>query len=395
MKKNLMVLTIAGLAAIAPAQAQNEGYANARQDKYEVLTNRFRDNWFISVGGGAELLLGNGDTRGSLGDRISPTLNVSVGKWFTPGLGLRLQYSGLQARGFTTDASNPYAKGMEGTGANRYYKQKFSYGNLHADALFNLNALFGGYNPDRIYEIIPYAGAGFTHTYSGKKGEALSVNAGIINRFRLSNALDLNLELSGMLVENKFDRELGGNQDFDGTVSASLGLTYRFPTRGFKKAKQTPQLISEAELKDIRSKVNSLVAENANLKQELAAKPVIQEVVKEISTTPEIAPRSVFFTIGSSKVSAQELVNLGFLADQMKQYPDLKFKLVGYADSATGTPEKNKELSRKRAQAVVDALVSTYGIAGNRMTIDAVGGIDKFDRDKVYLNRMVQIEVVK
>lgn len=30
-------------------------------------------------------------------------MNISVGKWFTPGLGLRLQYSGLQAKGFTMD----------------------------------------------------------------------------------------------------------------------------------------------------------------------------------------------------------------------------------------------------------------------------------------------------
>lgn len=391
-----MVLTIAGLTAFTPAHSQNDGYKSVTDDKYEVVTNKFWDNWFFSVGGGAELLLGNGDTRGSFGDRISPTLNVSVGKWFTPGLGLRLQYSGLQGRGFTTNGSNPYARSAEGTSANRYYKQKLSYGNLHGDVLFNLNALFGGYNEKRIYEIIPYVGAGFTHTYSGNKGEAFAVNAGIINRFRLSNALDLNLELSAMGVENKFDKELGGKEDFDGVVSATIGLTYRFQNRGFRKPQQTKQIISEAELKEIRSRVNSLASENSDLKKKLAAKPTtVTEVIKEVSKTPEIAPRSVFFNIGSSTVSAQELVNLGFLADQMKQYPDLKFKLVGYADAATGTPEKNKALSLKRAQAVIDALATTYGINRNRMTADAVGGVDKFDKSKVYLNRMVQIDVVK
>ncbi|NDV66123.1 OmpA family protein [Bacteroides sp. 224] len=391
MKKTLIMLAIAGT-SITSVCAQNSSDFNKTSDKYQVLTNRFKDNWFISVGGGASMLMGNQDVKGSFGDRISPTLNVGVGKWFTPGLGLRLQYSGLKAYGYTPDASNEYVRYQ----SESMYKQKISYGNLHGDVLFNLNSLFGGYNPDRVYEIIPYVGAGLTHTYSGDKTQAFAVNAGIINRFRLGNALDLNLELSAMGVENKFDKEVGGKKDFDGVVSATLGLTYKFKARGFKKPQAQRQLISEAELANIRSKMGSLASENAKLKQDLAAKPttVIKEVEKE-SGVPQIAPRSVFFNIGSSTVSQQELVNLGFLADQMKEFPNLKFKLVGYADAATGTAEKNKALSLKRAQAVVDALATTYGIERSRMTVDAAGGIDKFAKDKVYLNRMVQIEVAK
>lgn len=57
----------------------------------QVITNPFWDNWFISLGGGASVLFGHEDHAGKFTDRISPTLNVAVGKWFTPGLGLRLQ----------------------------------------------------------------------------------------------------------------------------------------------------------------------------------------------------------------------------------------------------------------------------------------------------------------
>lgn len=85
------------------------------------------------------MLYGNGDNAGEFKDRISPVLNVAVGKWFTPGLGLRLQYSGLQAKGFSYDKTAPYVTGNEmGDG---YYKQKFDYMNLHGDIMFNLNAL--------------------------------------------------------------------------------------------------------------------------------------------------------------------------------------------------------------------------------------------------------------
>lgn len=34
----------------------------------------------------------------------------------------------------------------------------------------------------------------------------------------------------------------------------------------------------------------------------------------------------------------------------------------------------------KRAQAVVDVLVKKYGIAANRLKVDAGGGVDKFGK---------------
>lgn len=383
MKKIFMVLAFAGLSTALMAQ----------EDKYEVQTNRFLDNWFVSGGVGAEMLFSNSDSHGSVSKRISPTFNVGVGKWFTPGLGLRMQYSGFQSRGYSKDS---YAYVRSSADESGYYRQKFHYMNLHGDVLFNLNALIGGYNPDRIYEVIPFLGAGFTHSFSGaKKSEAFAMNAGVINRFRVSPVLDVNLEVAFMAAENKFDRELGGKNDFDGVVSATAGVTYYFKNRGFNKAKACPpQTISEAELSDMRNKMNELVDENRSLKDELAAAPtVIVEKETEEVTIPEIAPHAVFFTIGSSVVSPQELVNLGFLADQIKEYPELKLKMTGYADAKTGTPETNRKVSIKRAEAVADALAKTYGINRANMSTDAAGGVDKFDKE--YLNRMVMIEVVK
>ena len=200
------------------------------------------------------------DAAGSFGKRISPTLNVAVGKWFTPGMGARLQYSGLQARGYVPSAGSDYAVDAMQDGG--YYKQRFNYMNLHADVMFNMNALFGGYNPSRVYEVIPYVGAGFTHNYSTPHREALSINAGIINRFRVCDALDINVELSAVATEDKFDGGIGG-KGYDGLVSATVGLTYRFPRRGFNRP-QAPA-ISEARLAVLRDKMNRMAAENARL----------------------------------------------------------------------------------------------------------------------------------
>ncbi|WP_370795731.1 OmpA family protein [Bacteroides stercorirosoris] len=394
MKKILMLLALAGLTSAAWAQNSTSEVVEYEviqvQDKYQVITNPFWSNWFFSIGGGAEATFGDNDKAGSFGKRISPTLNVSVGKWFTPGLGLRLQYSGLQARGFTYDAGADYVKGTQLK--DGYYKQRFDYMNLHGDVMFNLNALFGGYNQHRVYEIIPYVGAGFTHNYSKPHREALSVNAGIINKFRISNAIDINLELNAMGVEDKFDGEVGGDHGYDGVLSATVGLTYRFPARGFRRP--MPQLISQIELAAMQDKLAMMGAQNAQLKNALVQaenQPVAEVTETEVIVPdPDIAPRTVFFTIGSAELSPREIMNLSYLAEQMKQFPNATYTVNGYADSATGTPAFNKELSLKRAQAVKNALVKNYGIAADRLNIEAGGGVDKFGQP--ILNRVVLVK---
>ena len=100
---------------------------------------------------------------------------------------------------------------------------------------------------------------------------------------------------------------------------------------------------------------------------------------------PDIAPRTVFFQIGSAELSPREIMNLSYLAEQMKQFPNATYTVNGYADSATGTPAFNKELSLKRAQAV-----KNYGIAADRLNVEAGGGVDKFGQP--ILNRVVLVK---
>ena len=90
-----MLLALAGVSAATMAQQKPVVVEQVDiiqvQDKYQVITNPFWSNWFFSIGGGASVMYGDNDQQlGDFGKRISPTMNISVGKWFTPGLGLRL-----------------------------------------------------------------------------------------------------------------------------------------------------------------------------------------------------------------------------------------------------------------------------------------------------------------
>lgn len=391
MKKCLMLLAAASVVVTLPLKAQvvEEVAVVQVQDKYPVITNSFWDNWFFSLGGGASVLMGDGDHAGSFGKRISPTLNVAVGKWFTPGVGLRLQYSGLQAKGFTDQKDADYVRVNQFKGG--YYKQRFDYMNLHGDVLFNLNALFGGYNRQRVYEVIPFVGAGFIHNYTKPRREALALNVGVLNRFRLSDALDINVEFSALGTEDKFDGEIGGSRSFDSMLNLTAGITYRFPSRGFRRP--VPQLISQAELALLQDNLAVMTARNAELQNALAeakSQPVAEVTETEVVIPSDIAPRTVFFSIGSSEVSPREAMNLSYLAEQMKQFPQTTYTVNGYADAATGSAEFNKQLSLKRAQAVVDVLVHKYGIAADRLKADANGGVDRFGQP--ILNRVVLVQ---
>lgn len=155
-----------------------------------------------------------------------------------------------------------------------------------------------------------------------------------------------------------------------------------------------PQLVSQAELAIMQDQLAELGNANQQLQNALVAAQ--NQPVEEVAETeviladPDIAPRTVFFNIGSAEVSAREAMNLSYLADQMKQFPNATYTVNGYADSATGTPAFNKELSLKRAQAVVDVLVKQYGIPANRLKVDANGGVDKFGQP--ILNRVVLVK---
>ena len=129
-------------------------------------------------------------------------------------------------------------------------------------------------------------------------------------------------------------------------LSATVGLTYRFPARGFRRP--MPQLISQVELAAMQAQLAEMGAANQQLQNALVAaqnQPVAEVTETEVIVPdPDIAPRTVFFKIGSAEVSPREAMNLSYLADQMKQFPNATYTVNGYADSATGTPAFNKRV---------------------------------------------------
>lgn len=340
-----------------------------------LAMNKFGDNWFISIGGGVQALVGegyneDGGTFKSIGDNISPAVTLSVGKMFTPVIGLRIQATGWEVK-------DNYSWG----------DNKLTYVGGHGDVLINLNNLFGSYNPNRFFEIIPFAGAGFYYKFGNddKRGTVLnvynnndtqvksrnfSINGGILTRFRLTDALDLNLELQGAILPDKFNNIVLA-RDYDGLASVTLGLTYKFGNNTFEACSGADDaLIAQlnSQINTLRNDLNACLA-NRPVDRQCPDCPKCPDAKDPVVVTGDCpsAVGVVKFALGSAKVSADQQINVYNAADYLKNNPGINLKVVGYADKKTGNASINMRLSEQRAKAVTKMLVDKYGISQNRI----------------------------
>ena len=187
----------------------------------------FWDNTFVSVGAGAQMYVGDHDGRIGFGDRLSAALDISAGKWFDNGIGVRLSYSGLSAKGATRwDEAHSTGENVPGWGIGMSYS-KFNLFNLHADAMFNLHTLIKGEDENRVWTTAPYVGIGCVHAMDVPKNSSLGFNAGWMNSFRINSRLDANIDLRGLIMGDGIDGEKGGVK-LDGMLTLTAGLTYKF-----------------------------------------------------------------------------------------------------------------------------------------------------------------------
>lgn len=393
MNKKYLMFMLASMFLMS-ANAQEEKPLGKTDEKYSVLTNRFGANWYITGNIGGQITFADDEGEGKFGKRIAPALHIGIGKWFTPGMGIRLMYSGLSSKGFG-QAGDSYISGKPD--ANGFYKQKFNYMNIHADAMFNLSNLFCGYNEKRVYNAIPYVGLGMVRRLekdnNGQKNLHLGVNTGLVNRFCVAKAWDVNLEIGALIMRDEFDSKRAGKKT-DAVLSISAGVTYNFAPRGFSKAIVRTTGISQAEMDAIRNDLNEQLAKNKALEKELAQEKSRNAVVKEDPkqvVVAETTPRLIFFSINKATIAPREKVNVRYMAEQMKANPDRKFTITGYADNSTGSAEFNQKLTQKRAEAVYNMLVDEFGVNPSQLTVEAKGGVDNM-YESASLNRVVIVK---
>ena len=370
MKKVLLFLLLIGLSNGVMAQAEVSG------EKHSVATNSFWANWFVQANVVGSSFWGSQEQQSVKFSKLTKDyrtnlgFSIALGKWFTPGLGLRTKFNGVWGRSIISEDKS--------LNASKYWT-------LQEQVLFNLSNMLMGYNEQRVWNFIPYAGGGVDRNMS-YGCYALGFSVGLLNTFRISPKVAFNFDINYGSYEPSFDGfSAGGDSKLslkgrDRVINVELGLTYRL---GKSTWKSTPdidamQALSQSEIDALNAQLADLMAENERLGEELAnaeqqTAPAPQEPVT--ITKVVAAPVSVFFNLNKAVISSQrDLQNVAALVAVAKEQ-GAKLVVTGYADSQTGSAERNRQLSEQRAEAVVAELLK-MGVSRDQIETVAAGGVD-------------------
>ena len=365
MKKTIISLLLFLGVLSASAQAEQKG----------TTEYVFQPHWYITLQGGGQYTLGEG----KFGDLLSPTAQIGVGYNFTKVVGLRLAVNAWQSKGVIKldDTDMSPAQSYEG-------KWKWNYVAPSLEFTFNLSNIVCNYNPNRLLNVYALIGGGANigfkndeaqdvekqiaayqstnpnMVYDGKQNmrylwDGSKVRpfgkVGLLFDFRVSDKVSINIEGNANTLSDKYNSKKAGNWDWYfnalAGVKINLGKTYT--------TKFTPD--PEPEIRYVEKVVEKVV--------EVPAKVEVKPIEK--------MRRDIFFTINSYKVRETEAEKIKDIADYLKQNPNAKVEVTGYADAGTGNNRINDRLAKQRADVVVKALINEYNISADRISFDSKG----------------------
>lgn len=380
----IMMPTVAGAQEVV-AQEDAVSVTEFSCDNTDRYFQSWRNNWFIQLGAGinqpfVEHGVGVSNHSHDVNRKImTATYNFGVGHWFSPYMGFRFNALGgaLHWNNPTVDQPN-----------NGWVKAR--HVNLNLEFMWDMCNSLGGVNPDRVVSVIPFFGLGGDYTWhikdrsgapaaatnayredSNKKKTSswtLPVSAGIQFRFRLCKYVDFFAEARASFYGDNWNGCSYG-RPIEANVACVGGFNINFGGRTWVSYNECASMTSIAQL---NNEVNNLRAENMAAAQTIASlesQLPCPEVKQQVDCPDNALLTTVRFKINSDVISPEEEVNVYNMAQWLKANPNEKIVIAGYADRDTGTSDYNMALSKRRADAVANALIKKYGINANRLVV--------------------------
>ena len=324
----------------------------------------FWDNWSMGVQGGATMKMsGEGFFKSA-----RPAFGLTLGKQWTPILGMDIQGMGYVN---TTNSST-----------------MIDASDVSLIGRMNLMNLFAGYNGmPRPFEVETVTGLGWLHHYMTGSGDTddLSARVGLNFNFNLGEDAAWTLGIKPAVLFNLTgeypSKKLAFNRN-KANMEILLGLTYHFADEDGNRHFALVNAIDPLALAAMNEEINDLreviVAKDVELVGQADELMVVQDQLNEARNkemeatgqTIKILESVVAFPFNQSDVQTSQMPSLEHAANYLKDNPDAKITVNGYA-SPEGTEAYNLQLSQRRADAVKNILVDKYGIAADR--INAIG----------------------
>lgn len=338
---------------------------SASAQEADKTVNVFTPHWYAQAQIGGQYTLGEI----GFGKLLSPNVQVGVGYNFNQVVGARLTLNTWQSKAGQNVAGN-------------VYKWKWNYVAPMVDATFNLTNLFCEYNPDRLVEVGVFGGIGANIAWGNDEAadaqKAILAGAGknlaevqaplenlwdgtktrFVARvganvdFRVSDRVKLGVELSANTLSDKYNSKKAGNPDwyFNALVGVKVALGETHTTKVIPAPKPVEKII-----------------ERIIEKPAPAPAPKVESKVVE-----ENFRRDIFFPIGNSNIAKSQSTKIAEIVEYMKENPDAKITLTGYADKGTGSAAFNDKIAARRAQTVYNTLAAK-GVAKSRMIKESKG----------------------
>lgn len=338
----------------------------------------FNPHWYVQVQPvGAQYTLGEIDFK----DLISYNVQAALGYNFSKAIGARLSVNAWQSKAGISNKD---------FGANNFYETwKWKYVAPSLDLTFNLSNMLAGFNPNRVFTLSAFVGAGanigfdnddaknvktayWNHCMRGAETGAAALGytadqnmeylwdgtkvrfagrAGLQGDFRVSDKVSIGVEVNANTLNDRYNSKKAGNWDwyFNALAGVKINLGKTYTTRFIPAP--------EPEIRYVDKVVEKIVEVPAKVEE------------------PKIEPirRDIFFTINRYNIRPSEEQKVKDIVEYMQKYPKSKVVITGYADAGTGNDRINDRLGAQRADAVVKALKDTYGISADRITYDSKG----------------------
>lgn len=342
--------------------------------KRGYVSNVFVENCFLALGGGVQVYNGEHDNKAKDEDRLSPALAVSIGKWFSPAFGARLTYNGLQLKQYSL------ATGSSTTSGTDLVEDKINSGYVHFDVMFNLFDGLGKYRENRFYTLNPYLGAGIMHMWNGPARVDYAMNAGLLNRFRLSNKFDLQIDAMIGAVNGAFDGD--NTHKFDLFVSGNVGLIYKFgKSKKWQGVSEYNPYANDdyvAQVDSLNKRINEIRSEltkerrrsSVSLKNTRYMEDLIYAAYVSKHGKSKTKPCTLFFEYEDNDVQGRDMMVLSHYVKTIKSAPEDASFVISYFD-IIGEETSETERSRKmqRANSIKDILMKRFNIDGSKLSV--------------------------
>lgn len=211
-------------------------------EPYSVVTNKFGKNWFVFATAGAHSFRGDYSSSGKFSGTISPDWGLGLGKWFTPGIAVKLEFIRSESRGYTEYITGHYGYGpilqkSDGTG---YRRMKTRWWDISGSVVFNLSRLIMGYEGAMSKKLMNQffftAGIGgvhhmgFGHSHGSDNEWSGHLEFQYSRFFTPSKRWSLDLKARALFYQTNFDLEYGqadhAANKWDTNLGLDLGFTF-------------------------------------------------------------------------------------------------------------------------------------------------------------------------